>query len=251
EHDLIAPGQRSSDCPVWLIATSEAVIKAAVIHLPFARSTGLLPAVRERPKGQSMPAALREHAPTTWLAATDSDAGFTAFTNLVAGTPAQRNYAQDMRLRHTAALTQANAEESSLAAGGLACTAMAHFALEAPRAAYPHDNPHQAITRAFGLLEHGWSALAQIKALKMPETASRPERRELYAGPGVLRLLHWRPILSRSSGRMTWGVVSPGPRGTVGDVDERSDYRLAGYSARHHRQGDREAARTAPGGRLP
>ncbi|MFD8765415.1 hypothetical protein ACFV03_41790, partial [Streptomyces mirabilis] len=27
--------------------------------------------------------------------------------------------------------------------------------------------------------------------------------------------------------RMTWGVVPPGPRGAVGDADERSDYRLA------------------------
>ena len=65
--------------------------------------------------------------------------------------------------RHTAALAQVIAEESGLAAGDPACTAMAHFALEAPRAACTHDDPRQAITRASELLEHGWSALARIK----------------------------------------------------------------------------------------
>ncbi|WP_433380463.1 transcriptional regulator [Streptosporangium sp. CA-115845] len=113
---------------------------------------------------QSIPAALREHALTTRLAAADSDAGFTAFTNLVAGTPALRDHAQNMWLRHTAALAQAIAEESGLAACDPICAALAHFALGAPRAAYAHDNPRKAITRAFDLLEHGWSALTQIKA---------------------------------------------------------------------------------------
>jgi hypothetical protein len=30
----------------------------------------------------------------------------------------------------------------------------------------------------------------------------------------------------------SWGMVSPGPRGAVGDADERSDYRLAWRNAR-------------------
>ncbi|MFH8804531.1 TetR/AcrR family transcriptional regulator [Streptomyces sp. NPDC017936] len=123
----------------------------------------LLAAVRERPEGRSIPAALREHALTTRLASADDDATFTAFTNLVAGTPALRDYAQNMWLRHTTALAQAIAEESGLAAGDPACTALAHFALEAPRAAYAHDDPRQAINRAFDLLEHGWNAFSRTK----------------------------------------------------------------------------------------
>ncbi|MEV1001587.1 TetR family transcriptional regulator [Nonomuraea sp. NPDC050202] len=124
----------------------------------------LLAAVRERPEGRSVPAALREHALTTRLATADGDPAFTAFTDLVAGTPALRDYAQNMWLRHTAALARAIAEESGLAADDPACTALAHFALEAPRAAYAHDDPREAINRAFDLLEHGWSALARPKA---------------------------------------------------------------------------------------
>jgi hypothetical protein len=36
---------------------------------------------------------------------------------------------------------------------------------------------------------------------------------------------------------MTWGVVPPGPRGAVGDADERPDYRLAERNARSYAGG--------------
>ncbi|MEU1200489.1 helix-turn-helix domain-containing protein [Streptomyces sp. NPDC005813] len=124
----------------------------------------LLAAVRERPEGRSIPAALREHALTMRLVTTDSDPDFTAFTELVTGTPALRDYHQNMWLRHTAALARVIAEESGLAAGDPACTALAHFALEAPRAAAAHDDPRQAVTRAFDLLENGWNALPRPSA---------------------------------------------------------------------------------------
>ncbi|MEU2873590.1 TetR family transcriptional regulator [Streptomyces olivoreticuli] len=120
----------------------------------------LLAAVRERPQGQSIPAALREHALRHRVAAVDSDAGFTAFSELVDNTPALRDYAQRMWLRHEAALARAIAEESALPADDPACAALAHFALEAPRAARDHGDPRQAVTRAFDLLEEGWGAVA-------------------------------------------------------------------------------------------
>ncbi|WP_326825051.1 TetR/AcrR family transcriptional regulator [Streptosporangium sp. NBC_01756] len=140
------------------------VKEALVFDEESDQETRLLAAVLKRPKGRSIPAALREHALTTRLAAADGDGAFAAFVNLVAGTPALRDYAQNMWLRHTAALAQAIAEESGFAVSDPICAALAHFALEAPRAAYAHDNPREAITRAFDLLEHGWSALAEIKA---------------------------------------------------------------------------------------
>ncbi|MFI9797400.1 TetR/AcrR family transcriptional regulator [Streptomyces sp. NPDC052302] len=121
----------------------------------------LLAAVRERPEGRSIPAALCEHALTTRLGSTGGDARFAAFVELVAGTPALRDYGQKMWLRHAAALAEVIAEESGLAADDPACTALAHFALEAPRAAAAHDDPRAAVVRAFGLLEHGWSAIRE------------------------------------------------------------------------------------------
>ncbi|MBX6768191.1 MAG: TetR/AcrR family transcriptional regulator, partial [Actinomadura rubrobrunea] len=73
---------------------------------------GLLAAVRERPKGQSIPAALREHALRHRMAHPDSDPDFASFLKLVNDTPALRDYYQAMWLRHTAALAEAIAEES-------------------------------------------------------------------------------------------------------------------------------------------
>ncbi|MFJ3308361.1 hypothetical protein ACIPSA_35870 [Streptomyces sp. NPDC086549] len=118
---------------------------------------------RERPEGQSIPGALREHALRSRVTAADGDPRFAAFLRLVNNTPALRDYLQNMWLRHTAALARAIAEESGLPADDPACTALAHFALEAPRAAQEHDDPRQAATRAFELLEGGWSMLAPTR----------------------------------------------------------------------------------------
>ncbi|MFI1159103.1 TetR/AcrR family transcriptional regulator [Streptomyces sioyaensis] len=135
------------------------VKEALVFDEDADQETRLIAAVRERPQGQSIPAALREHALRHRVAA-DGDARFTAFFDLVNSAPALRDYGQNMWLRHTTALAQAIAEESGLSTDDPACTALAHFALEAPRAARSHTDPRQAVTRAFDLLEQGWSALA-------------------------------------------------------------------------------------------
>ncbi|MFF1699389.1 TetR/AcrR family transcriptional regulator [Streptomyces sp. NPDC058257] len=136
------------------------VKEALVFDEDAAQEARLLAAVRERPHGQSVPAALYGHALLHRMAAADADARFTPFFDLVNGTPALRDYVQNMWLRHTAALAGVIAEESGLPADDPACTALAHFALEAPRAARGHDDPREAITRAFDLLENGWRALA-------------------------------------------------------------------------------------------
>ncbi|WP_406088885.1 TetR/AcrR family transcriptional regulator [Streptomyces sp. NBC_01013] len=137
------------------------VKEALVFDEDADREAHLLAAVRERPKGQSIPAALREHALRSRTATTGSDARFTAYLDLVNSTPALRDYSQAMWLRHTAALAQAIAEEVGLPADDPGCTILAHFALEAPRAARGHNDPRQAITLAFDLLENGWQAPAR------------------------------------------------------------------------------------------
>ncbi|MGW7426045.1 TetR/AcrR family transcriptional regulator [Streptomyces sp. NPDC054813] len=125
------------------------------------QEAALLAAVRERPENQSVSAALHEHALRSRVAAVPGDPRFAEFTRLVSDTPALRDYQQKMWLRHTAALARAIAEESGLPADDPASTALALFALDAPRAAQQHDDPRRALDRAFELLEHGWRALAQ------------------------------------------------------------------------------------------
>ncbi|MEU6110773.1 TetR family transcriptional regulator [Streptomyces albidoflavus] len=122
---------------------------------------GLIAAVRERPPGRSVPAALRDHALSHRRATGDSDPRFASFLGLVDSTPALRDYHQAMWLRHTAALARAIAEESGLPADDPACTALAHFALEAPHAARGHDDPGAVLDRAFDLLDSGWRGLGR------------------------------------------------------------------------------------------
>ncbi|RII13030.1 HTH-type transcriptional regulator RutR [Streptomyces sp. YIM 130001] len=133
--------------------------EALVFDEDVEQEARLLGAVRDRPDGQSIPAALREHALADRAAGGGGDPEFTAFRDLVTSTPALRDYLQGMWLRHAAALSQVIAEESGLPADDPACSALAHFALEAPRAVHPHADPRHAITRAFDLLELGWNAL--------------------------------------------------------------------------------------------
>ncbi|WP_406138635.1 TetR/AcrR family transcriptional regulator [Streptomyces sp. NBC_01089] len=136
------------------------VKEALVLDEDADQEARLLAAVRERPRGRSIPAALREHALRDRMAAAGGDDRFTPFFDLVDSTPALRDYVQGMWLRHSRALARVIAEESGLPADDPACAALAHFALEAPRAARGHDDPRQAITRAFDLLENGWHAVA-------------------------------------------------------------------------------------------
>ncbi|MEU9135165.1 helix-turn-helix domain-containing protein [Streptomyces sp. NPDC048404] len=135
------------------------VKEALVFDEESDREDSLLAVVRERPPGQSIPNALREHALHHRRAGADSDPRFVTFLELVNSTTALRDYHQAMWLRHTAALAQVIAEESGLPAGDPACTALAHFALEAPHAARAHDDPQQVINRAFDLLDRGWRGL--------------------------------------------------------------------------------------------
>ncbi|MER5807283.1 helix-turn-helix domain-containing protein [Streptomyces sp. NPDC002033] len=135
------------------------VKEALVFDEDADQEAGLLAAVRERPPGRSVPAALREHALRHRMAAADGDARFTAFAALVDGTPALRDHLQNMWLRHAAALARVIADECALPADDPACAALAHFALEAPRAARGQADPRRALCRAFDLLEGGWDTL--------------------------------------------------------------------------------------------
>lgn len=135
------------------------VKEALVFDEDSDQETRLLDAVRQRPEGQSIPEALREHALHYRIAAAGSDARFTAFFDLVNSTPALRDYVQAMWLRHTDALAAVIAEESGLPADDPTGAVLAHFALEAPRAARGQDDPRHVITRAFELLENGWDGL--------------------------------------------------------------------------------------------
>lgn len=120
----------------------------------------LLAAVRERPAGQSIPAALREHALRGRFETTGLPE-FRRFLDLIESTPTLRDYYRRMWMRHEDALARAIAGESNLPPGDPTCAALAHFALETSNLALGAAEPELALRRAFDLLEHGWESTAK------------------------------------------------------------------------------------------
>ncbi|GHF41602.1 AcrR family transcriptional regulator [Amycolatopsis bartoniae] len=118
----------------------------------------LLAAVRDRPAGQSIPAALRDHVLRARLPKDDPQ--WIRLAEFVARTPALRDYARRMWLRHEADLAAVIAEEAGLPADDASCRALAHFALETRDLGHGSADPEAALRRAFDLLERGWEGLA-------------------------------------------------------------------------------------------
>ncbi|GAA5150871.1 MULTISPECIES: TetR/AcrR family transcriptional regulator [Amycolatopsis] len=118
---------------------------------------GLVAAVRERPAGQSIPEALREHVLRARLSpGVKGDPRFSRFQELIERTPALREYARRMWMRQEADLAAVIAEETGAPADDPKCRALAHFALATRDLGYDTGDPRAAVTEAFALLEHGW-----------------------------------------------------------------------------------------------
>ncbi|MFD1045407.1 TetR/AcrR family transcriptional regulator [Kibdelosporangium lantanae] len=117
---------------------------------------GLVAAVRNRPPDQSIPHALKNHL--TRVDSHNNDPRFADFLKLVDTTPALRDYAHRMWMRHETALAAAIAAETGAPPDDIRSTALAHFALEAKTLADNHPDPTSAMDAIFTLLAKGWEA---------------------------------------------------------------------------------------------
>jgi AcrR family transcriptional regulator len=117
----------------------------------------LLAAVRERPEGQSIPAALREHALRGRITKVD-DPEFRRFRELVESTSALREHHRRLIMRHERSLAHAIAADRGLPADDPTCAALAHFSLDASNLADGASDPQRALRDAFDMLERGWTA---------------------------------------------------------------------------------------------
>ncbi|MDA3645102.1 TetR/AcrR family transcriptional regulator [Saccharopolyspora indica] len=130
--------------------------EALVFDQEQERDSALIAAVRQRPAGQSIPEALRQHVLATWLPV-EAHPQRTEFTNLVNSTPALRAYAEHMWTRHTDTLSTAIADELGVDHDDLTCAALARFALEIPALARDREDRRAAVETLFDLLTHGWT----------------------------------------------------------------------------------------------
>ncbi|MEU0301310.1 TetR/AcrR family transcriptional regulator [Streptomyces sp. NPDC006175] len=150
--------------------------------LVFDREEGvdakLAAAVRERPAGQGVVEALRAHALESWVSLA-SDPRLERFTALVDGTPALREYAERMWMRHADTLGAVIAEELGRESDDLACAALARFVLEVPTLSKGRDDPRATVETVFDLLTYGWQAQVDGKVSEgqvRGESAARPTR---------------------------------------------------------------------------
>ena len=121
------------------------------------REERLIRAVTDREPGQSIPQALRQHL----RAATVRDfarPGTAPFWQLVDGSPALREYASTMWLRHEDALAATIAADLGLPEPSTACRAFARFVLDAYGLAREAADPGAAVDEIFDLISPGWDA---------------------------------------------------------------------------------------------
>ncbi|MFF3373890.1 TetR family transcriptional regulator [Streptomyces sp. NPDC002680] len=115
--------------------------------------SALVDAVQNRPHHQSVLQALRDHLIRTRTHLHANDPVFT----LIEATPALRDYAHRMWLRHEKTLSGAISEATGLPADSVAVTGLARFTLDIPAVARGYTAPATAIVELFDLLSRGWS----------------------------------------------------------------------------------------------
>ncbi|MFD1938639.1 MULTISPECIES: TetR/AcrR family transcriptional regulator [Nonomuraea] len=115
----------------------------------------LITVVRQRPAGQSILDALREHALDT-LPPIETHPQRAAFTRLVDSTPELRAYSERMWTRHTSALAAVIAEEFGVDHDDLACATLARYVLDIPALVRGRRDLTAAIQTCFDILTHGW-----------------------------------------------------------------------------------------------
>ena len=120
------------------------------------REAALIAAVRERPPGLSVFAALREYLRGTIAAMEPASPHLVAYLALIENSEALRAYSRRMWLRHETTLAQAIFDETGGSVAAETCRVFAHFALESRQMLYGEPRPAVVFERIFDLLEVGW-----------------------------------------------------------------------------------------------
>lgn len=118
----------------------------------------LVAAVRDRPAGTSILAALRGYFSSEIAPAGSEfeEQSVRRFLDVIDATPALREYGDRMWLRHQEALARAIADELGTDEPSRAVQALARFVLQAQLLALTDHDPGAMIDAAFGILESGW-----------------------------------------------------------------------------------------------
>lgn len=119
----------------------------------------LVAVVRERPPGTSISQALYDFYAHEIRLSSDEhgDEAIRSFVRFFQKTPALRDYAERMWLRHSTALAEAIADEVGLSAPDDQLRIFARFVLQMQMVVNESDDPLAALDAGFAILAHGWS----------------------------------------------------------------------------------------------
>lgn len=143
--------------------------EALVFDEEAGREAELVAAVRDRPAGLGVVDALREHVLRSWLPRA-ADPQLAEFTELVDSTPALREYAARMWVRHTATLGAAIADDAGVPHDDVGCVALARFVLEIPALTRGRSDRRAAVETIFDILAHGWAEGPAARRLPSSQT---------------------------------------------------------------------------------
>lgn len=132
--------------------------EALVFDEDDAQRDMLVAAVRDRPEGTSVSDALRDlyRRELLGLAFDPTGAHRRQFMQLITGTPALRDYASRMWLRHEDALAAAIAETTGQSEPDAETRVYARMVLQLQILAFEHDDAEAMIEAGFRLFERGW-----------------------------------------------------------------------------------------------
>ncbi|HEY3687098.1 MAG TPA: helix-turn-helix domain-containing protein [Streptosporangiaceae bacterium] len=130
------------------------------------RRESLLAAVRDRPEGRSVMAALRAFFAGRGPFVADPSPEFRRMTELVTTTPALAGYQRKLWMRCEEPLAEAIAAEIGAEPGDVTARAAARYVLEIPQFLGGEPDPRAALDAVFDLLEHGLPAKARTRPAK-------------------------------------------------------------------------------------
>lgn len=117
----------------------------------------LVAAVRDRPAGTSVSKALHDYLSDELTGTQEyGDEAIRRFMELVDETPALRDYAQRMWLRHADALADAIAADFGLDETTVEIRAYARFVIQIQLMVLDADDPRGIVDAGFALLDRGW-----------------------------------------------------------------------------------------------
>ncbi|MEU7046126.1 helix-turn-helix domain-containing protein [Streptomyces varsoviensis] len=175
DHVTVAEVAEAADVSVTTLFKHFPSKESLVLDLDADQERILVSAVRDRPAGQTVLAALRSHLLTAGPLNEANWPEYSRFRTLIRSTPVLGEYFRRMWERHEESLARAISEAAGDTEPDITSRALARFALQSVLLASDDPDQYRALTTVFELLERGWGTYdARTVRSAEPEESARP-----------------------------------------------------------------------------